>query len=63
MAIVKTVRTSNGAIVQFDDSAYAGISEEELKRRIEHMESVARRIVINAELRRIQEEKGAVSEK
>lgn len=63
MAIVKTIRTSNGAIVEISDAAYAGVSEEELKRRREYMERVARQVAINTEMRRIQAEKEAQSKK
>lgn len=57
MAIIKEYRASNGAMIYVDDSAIAGVSKEEMQRRVQRMLDTAREIAINCEVRRIQAER------
>lgn len=57
MAIIRTMRAKNGALIEIDDSAIAGVSEEEMQRRIKLMLDTAREIAINNELRRLAAER------
>ena len=59
MAVVMEMKASNGATVRIHDDAYAGISPEEMRRRQNEVFETAKRIVINAEIRRIREAKEA----
>lgn len=55
MAVVMEMKASNGATVRIHDDAYAGISPEEMRRRQREVIETAKRITINAEIRRIRE--------
>lgn len=55
MAVVMEMKASNGATVRIHDDAYAGISPEEMRRRQREVIETAKRIAINAEIRRIRE--------
>ena len=57
MAVVMEMEASNGATVRIHDDAYAGISPEEMRRRQREVIETAKRIAINAEIRRIREAK------
>lgn len=57
MAIIRTMRAKNGALIEIDDSAIAGVSEEEMQKRIKLMLDTAREIAINNELRRLAAER------
>lgn len=59
MAIIKEFRASNGALIRVDDSAIAGVPEEEMQRRRQLMLDTATQIAINVEIRRIQAERAA----
>lgn len=63
MAIVETIIAKNGATVHISDAAYAGVSKEELDRRREYMEKVAREIAIKNHIRETLAKKEARSEK
>ncbi len=52
MAIIKTFRTKAGALIEVDDSAIAGVPEEEMKKRKQRVLDVAREMAINNEIRR-----------
>lgn len=47
MAIVKTIKASNGAIVQIDDSCCTGLSKEEIARRWAEVDRVIYQINLN----------------
>lgn len=53
MATVDILRAENGALIEVDDCAYAGISDEEMQKRIENMLETAARIAENSRLRLI----------
>lgn len=55
MAVVLEMKASNGATVRIHDDAYAGVSPEEMRRRQREIIETAKRITINAELRRLRE--------
>lgn len=55
MAVVKTVNCSNGVVVNIHDDLYAGITEEEMNRRIREIKEFAEKIVIDAEVRKTTE--------
>ena len=55
MAIVRTIVTSGGAVVDISDAAYAGVSEEELERRRKNFYKIAEEIFIKAELKKLRE--------
>lgn len=55
MAVVMEMKASNGATVRIHDDAYAGISPEEMRHRQREVIETAKRIAINAEIRRIRE--------
>ncbi len=55
MAVVMEMKASNGATVRIHDDAYAGISPEEMRRRQQRIIECAKRITINAELRKMRE--------
>ncbi|MEZ3454302.1 MAG: hypothetical protein K1W17_08025 [Oscillospiraceae bacterium] len=55
MAVVLEMKASNGATVRIHDDAYAGVSPEEMRRRQQRIIECAKRISINAELRRMHE--------
>lgn len=57
MAIIKRFRAKNGALIEVDDSAIAGVSEEEMQKRIKLMLDTAKEIAINNELRRLAAER------
>lgn len=57
MAIIKEFRASNGAMIYVDDSEIAGVSKEEMQKRVQLMLDTAREIAINCEIRRIQAER------
>lgn len=57
MAIIKTFRTKAGALIEVDDSAIAGVPEEEMQRRKQRVLDVAREMAINNELRRLEAER------
>lgn len=59
MAVVMEMKASNGATVRIHDDAYTGISPEEMRRRQREVIETAKRIAINAEIRRIREAKEA----
>lgn len=63
MAVVMEFTASTGAQITVLDDAYAGVSEEEMARRWQRVEEVARRIAINTELRRLKQEKEEQFEK
>ena len=56
MAIIGEYIADTGAKILIDDSAIAGISDEEMARRWKRIEEVARQIAINTEMRRMQSE-------
>lgn len=60
MAIVKTYHYP-GCTVHIDDSAYAGVSREELDRRAENARRVAWGIIMRAEERERREEAAAAA--
>lgn len=51
MAIVKTIKASNGATVHIDDSCCTGLSPEELRRRCAEIDRAIWQININYALR------------
>ena len=53
MSEVDFFKAENGALIEVDDCAYAGISDEEMSRRIDDMLNTASRIAENNMLRRI----------
>ena len=55
MAVVQSFKCSNGAEIRVHDDAYAEISEEEMQRRQRELLECAKKIIINAEIRRIRE--------
>lgn len=55
MAIVQSFRCSNGAEINVYDDDYAEISDEEMKHRQSEVQECAKKIIINAEVRRISE--------
>lgn len=57
MAIIKRFRAKNGALIEVDDSAIAGVPEEEMQRRKQRVLDVAREMAINNELRRLAAER------
>lgn len=57
MAIIKTFRAKNGALIEVDDSEIAGVPEEEMQRRKQRVLDVAREMAINNELRRLAAER------
>lgn len=57
MAVVMEMKASNGATVRIHDDAYIGVSPEEMRRRQREVIETAKRIAINAEIRRIREAK------
>ncbi|MDE6764107.1 MAG: hypothetical protein K2J73_10585 [Oscillospiraceae bacterium] len=59
MAVVLEMKASNGATVRIHDDAYAGISPEEMRKRQQALIECAKRITINAELRRLREAREA----
>ena len=59
MAIVQSFKCSNGAEVRVHDDAYAEISEEEMQRRQHEILECAKKIIIDAEIRRIRESESA----
>ena len=61
MAIIGEYIADTGAKILIDDSAIAGVSDEEMARRWERIEEVARQIAINTEMRRLQAEAAAKS--
>ena len=56
MAVVMEYVAKTGAHITVLDDAYAGVSEEEMARRWQRVEEVARQIAINTELRRLKRE-------
>lgn len=58
MATVDILRAENGAVIEVDDCAYAGISDEEMRKRIDNMLETAARIAENSRLSRIAGEPG-----
>ena len=59
MAIVQSFKCSNGAEVYIHDDAFSGISEEEMQRRQREILECAKKIIIDAEIRRIREDESA----
>lgn len=55
MAVVIEMKASNGATVRIHDDAYIGVSREEMRKRQQAVIETAKRITINAELRRLRE--------
>lgn len=55
MAVVLEMKASNGATVRIHDDAYVGVSPEEMRKRQQAVIETAKRITINAELRRLRE--------
>lgn len=53
MAVVRTIICSNGVTVNIHDDFYSGITEEEMNRRICEIKELAEKILINAEVRKI----------
>lgn len=53
MAVVKTITCQNGVIVRIHDDFYRGIAEEEKKRRIFEITALAKKIMLNAEVREL----------
>lgn len=53
MAVVRTIICSNGVTVHIHDDFYSGIDEEEMNRRICEIKELAEKILINAEVRKI----------
>ena len=56
MAIVQSFKCSNGAEIRVHDDAFAEISEEEMERREHEIMECARKIIVNAEIRKIRKE-------
>lgn len=63
MAVVMEYVAKTGAHITVLDDAYAGISEEEMARRWQRVEEVARQIAVNNELRRLKREAGEQNKK
>lgn len=63
MAVVMEYIAKTGAHITVKDDAYAGISEEEMARRWQRVEEVARQIAVNNELRRLKREAQENAEK
>lgn len=59
MGIVRTIKCSNGATVRIHDDAYAGIPDDEILRRQQELLGCAKKIIMNAEMRRIREMQSA----
>ena len=57
MAIVRTIICSNGVTVHVHDDFYSGIAEDEMNRRICEIKELAKKIFVNAEVRKINSEK------
>lgn len=57
MAVVRTIICSNGVTVHIHDDFYSGITEEEMNRRICEIKELAKKILVNAEVRKINAEK------
>ncbi len=57
MAIIMEFRASNGALIKVDDSAIAGVSKEEMDRRVKRMLDVAKEVAINNAIRRAEAER------
>lgn len=55
MAVVLEMKASNGATVRIHDDAYVGVSPEEMRKRQQAVIETAKRITINAEIRRLRE--------
>ena len=53
MAIIKTMRAKNGALILIDDSSIVGVPEEEMKKRKQRVLDVALEVAISNELRRL----------
>ena len=58
MAIVKTIKASNGATVHIDDSCCTGLSPEELRRRYAEIDRVIWQINYNHARRMAEAAKG-----
>ncbi|MCM1024680.1 MAG: hypothetical protein NC395_11590 [Prevotella sp.] len=59
MAVVTEMKASNGATVRIHDDAYTGVSREEMRKRQQAVIECAKRITVNAELRRLREAREA----
>ena len=57
MAVVRTINCSNGVTVHVHDDFYSGITEDEMNRRICEIKELAKKILVNAEVRKINAEK------
>lgn len=55
MAIVRTIVTSGGAVVDISDAAYAGVPAEEIERRRKNFYKIAEEIFMRAELKKLRE--------
>ena len=53
MAVVRTIICSNGVTVHVHDDFYSGITEDEMNRRICEIKELAKKIFVNAEVRKI----------
>ncbi len=54
MAVVKTITCQNGVTVRIHDDFYKEITEEEISRRINKIKELAKKIMLNAEVRELQ---------
>lgn len=59
MAVVKTITCQNGVTVRVHDDLYAGITKEEMNRRISEITELAQKIMLNAEARKLREINGS----
>ena len=57
MAVVRTIICSNGVTVHIHDDFYSGITEDEMNRRICEIKELAKKILVNAEVRKINSDK------
>ena len=53
MAVVRTIICSNGVTVHVHDDFYSGIAEDEMNRLIWEIKELAKKILVNAEVRKI----------
>ena len=53
MAVVRTIICSNGVTIHVHDDFYSGIAEDEMNRRICEIKELAKKIFVNAEVRKI----------
>lgn len=52
MAVIKTIRAKNGALIEVDDECIRDVPEEEMRERKQRIIDAAKEILISSELRR-----------